>query len=146
MLWIMSQPPYYPQPPFHQGYDLPVPRPGVISWFIFYCVVMTLMYLLVAAFGVLLLVIEPDDPDFDAQQAKIMGLIFVPLGLVLMAACALPLLMPKRPWLWVYDLILICLGLTSICFWPICIPLLIFWIKPQTKAYFAPPAAGYPTG
>lgn len=30
---------------------------------------------------------------------------------------------------WIYNLILICLGLTSCCTWPMTIPLLIFWIK-----------------
>jgi hypothetical protein len=28
------------------------------------------------------------------------------------------------------------LGMTSACTLPICIPLLIFWLKPETKAFF----------
>jgi hypothetical protein len=32
--------------------------------------------------------------------------------------------------------VIICLGMTSACFLPVCIPLLIFWIKPETKLYF----------
>ena len=39
-------------------------------------------------------------------------------------------------WLWIYDLIIICLGMTSACFWPAVIPLLIFWLKPETKRHF----------
>jgi hypothetical protein len=38
--------------------------------------------------------------------------------------------------LWVYDLVVICVGMTSFCCMPVCIPLLIFWIKPEVRAYF----------
>jgi hypothetical protein len=37
---------------------------------------------------------------------------------------------------WVYDIVLICLGMTSVCCMPVTIPLLIFWIKPDAKAWF----------
>ena len=51
-------------------------------------------------------------------------------------ACLLPLVLKPAPWLWTYDLVIICLGMTSACFLPVSIPLLIHWIKPETKAYF----------
>jgi len=44
--------------------------------------------------------------------------------------------LPRRPGVWVYDVVLIALGLTSACLWPITIPLLIFWIKPENKLWF----------
>ena len=44
--------------------------------------------------------------------------------------------LPRRSWVWIYDVVLICFGMTSICSMPAAIPLLIFWFKPETQAYF----------
>ena len=38
---------------------------------------------------------------------------------------------------WIYNLILICLGLTSGCTWPMTIPLLIFWIKQKNDIQYS---------
>jgi hypothetical protein len=43
--------------------------------------------------------------------------------------------LPKRRWVWIYDLVLICLSFTGCCI-AFGIPLLIFWLKPETKAFF----------
>ena len=45
------------------------------------------------------------------------GLSYI-LGLALFVGCLLPLLLPRKPWVWIYDLIVICFGFTSVCFWP----------------------------
>jgi hypothetical protein len=58
------------------------------------------------------------------------------IGLALFGACLLPLILRPRPWLWTYNLVVICVGMTSACFLPFCIPLLIFWLKPEVKAHF----------
>jgi hypothetical protein len=39
---------------------------------------------------------------------------------------------------WIYGIVLIALGMTSACFVPACIPLLIYWLKPDAKSYFQP--------
>ena len=44
--------------------------------------------------------------------------------------------LPRRPWVWIYDLVLICLGLTSVCCLPATIPLLVYWLKPEAKSWF----------
>lgn len=130
-----------PPPPLN--YAFPVyGRPGVIPWFKAYCVMMCLIYLLVAAMGVVLLLMEPNNLDTTAEELLTMGIVCISLGLGLMTVFLIPLLLRPRPWLWVYDLVLICLSLTSICFWPFAIPLLIFWIKPETKAFFQPALPG----
>jgi hypothetical protein len=49
---------------------------------------------------------------------------------------ALPFVLPRRPWVWVYDMVVICIGLTSCCIMPAALPLLIYWIKPEVKAWF----------
>jgi hypothetical protein len=81
-------------------------------------------------------VIEPEKLEMPPEAAYITGgLLMLSAGLFFVV-CLLPLICRPRPWLWVYDLVVICIGFTSGCFWPICIPLLIFWIKPEVKQYF----------
>ncbi|MGB7159266.1 MAG: hypothetical protein WBD40_14450 [Tepidisphaeraceae bacterium] len=58
------------------------------------------------------------------------------MGVPLAAVFGVAPFLPRRPWVWIYDLVLICLGLTSICCMPATIPLLIFWLKPEAKAWF----------
>jgi hypothetical protein len=120
----------------------PVPRPPVIAWFHAYSVVFVLMYLAVAALGIVFFVIDPAtfktklDIEMEPVFAKVMGSVFIILGLGLAVLSAIPLLFRPRAWLWTFSLVLICLGLTSPCFLPFSIPLMIFWLKPETKAYY----------
>jgi hypothetical protein len=60
------------------------------------------------------------------------------VALPLAAGCCLALLLPRKHWVWTYDMILICLGIGVVVLLPVCIPLLIFWTRPQTKAWFSP--------
>jgi hypothetical protein len=138
----------------------PIPRPPVVKWFKVYAVVFVVMYLAVAVGGVALFFVDPAmvnvyiggdgvhthsdttsgasaGTDVESDFARIiMGVVFTIMGLGLAVASALPFFFSPRPWLWVYSLVLICLGLTSPCFLPFSIPLMIFWLKPETKAYY----------
>jgi hypothetical protein len=73
-------------------------------------------------------------------EAKVVGALLTCVSGAFLAASAAPFLLPARPWVWIYDLVVICLGMTSACFLPATIPLLIFWIKPEVKAYFGRPS------
>ncbi len=72
----------------------------------------------------------------DQTLSSVIGAFLLMLSLVLLVACFLPFVLKPRPWLWIYHLVIICLGLTSPCFMPFSIPLLVFWIKPETKAFY----------
>jgi hypothetical protein len=123
-------------------HDAPSRSPPVIAWFHAYSVIFVLMYLAVAAFGIVFFVVDPAtfktelDMEMEPMFAKIMGAVFIIMGLGFAVVSAIPLLFSPRPWVWVYSLVLICLGLTSPCFLPFSIPLMIFWLKPETKAYY----------
>jgi hypothetical protein len=101
-----------------------------------------LMYLAVAALGIVFFVVDPAtfkaklDMEMEPVFAKIMGSVIIIMGLGFAVVSAIPLLFSPRPWTWVYSLVLICLGLTSPCFLPFSIPLMIFWLKPEAKAYY----------
>lgn len=114
----------------------PMPKPKVILWFNIYCVVLAIMYLGVMACSLPFFFLDPKEQDLSPAMALLVGFGVLLLGAVLLAASILPLLCAPKRWLWIYDLVLICLGMTSPCFLPFCIPLLIFWLKPETKSYF----------
>jgi hypothetical protein len=135
-------PPYgYPPPAAGYGYATPayVERPGVMPWFVAYAILMGLLYLAFAGFGVTVFVVGPDrfaDAKTSAEEWNVLGVVFIAMGLGLGGVFGIAPFLPRRPWVWIYDLVLIALGLTSACLWPMTIPLLIFWIKPETKRWF----------
>ena len=111
-------------------------RPKAILWYQIYCWILAIMYLLVALAGVALLLLPASALEMTEAEKFIAAGVCIALGLPFTAASILPMLFHPKPWLWVYGIVLIALGLTSCCFWPICIPLLIFWIKPDVQSYF----------
>lgn len=109
--------------------------PPVYKWFVVYCVFMALLYMATAVMGIVFFSIEPDR-DMSAAEAKVLGSIMLVMGLVLFVPFAAAPFLPRKSWVWVLGLVLICLGLTSACCLPACIPLLIFWLKPEMKAFY----------
>lgn len=110
--------------------------PRVIKWFNVYCWVGCFWHIGVVMFSLLFFRAPLDDLAMSETDAIIMGVVILVTGLVAFAAFALPLIVAPRPWVWIYGIVLICMGMTSACFLPACIPLLIHWIKPEAKRYF----------
>jgi hypothetical protein len=111
-------------------------KPAVWTWYIVYCAAMALLYLFVIVAGIFLLVVDPASLEEDAVFLRIEGGIFLGLGLPLMVLFAIAPFLPKKSWVWIYGIVLIGLGMTSVCCLPATIPLLIFWIKPETQQFF----------
>lgn len=110
--------------------------PKVFFWFKMYAGLLSLIYLVMVAFSLVFFLADPQDLDMPKTFALLIGMLFLGLGLVLFIACLLPFFLPPKPWVWIYNLVIICVGMTSACFLPICVPLLIYWLKPEAKAYF----------
>ena len=125
------------------GASLNQETPPVYKWFVAYCIFMALGYLTAAAMGIVFMFIEPDR-DMSAAEAKIMGIVLLVMGLVLCVPYAAAPFLPRQSWVWVLGLVLICIGLTSACCLPACIPLLIFWLKPEMKAFYGRTAKPLP--
>jgi len=113
-----------------------VPQPKVVFWFKIYCGVLCLLYLALAAVSLLFFFMDPATLNMTPGTATLWGVLLLVMGLVLFAGCLVPLILRPRPWLWIYDTVIIALGLTSPLFLPASIPLLIFWLKPETRIYF----------
>lgn len=112
--------------------------PKTITWFRVYAALLALAYLGFAAVGVIFLTFEPADLEMSPTEAGFLGIMFVVIGLMFFAAVLPAFFLPRRGWAWIYGLVLIILGLTSALFIPICIPLLIFWLKDPVKDWFVP--------
>lgn len=128
------------QPPGSLSSPLSPARPGVWTWYVVYCVAMGMLYAGVLAMGIVSLAmsetIAADDPTTSAGDVQIFGVAMIAISLpICIFYCAAPLL-PKRRFAWIYGIVAIALGMTSLCCLPVTIPLIIFWIKPETIAYF----------
>jgi hypothetical protein len=114
-------------------------EPRVVFWYRLYCGAMVLLYLACIAGGVAMVVFRDSlvDADMSSTEAGITGVVLAGVGLGLAAAFTAAFFLPRRRWAWTYHLVLIALGLTSCCCMPVTVPLLIFWIRADTQAYFA---------
>ena len=105
-----------------------------MTWFQVYCGFLTLLYLLVCALGLAFLL--GSFGGANGGEDKFLGGIFLVLGIPLTMLFAGAFILPQQPWAWIYGIVLICIGFTSLCTLPFCIALLIYWLKPEAKHYF----------
>ena len=61
------------------------------------------------------------------------------LGFVFMIPFAATPFLPRRPWAWIFGIVMIALTMTSLCCLPLAIPILIQFVKQDVKRYY-----GYP--
>lgn len=118
----------------HQSSELP--KPAAWTWFAAYCAFMALLYLFCIVAGIFVLFSDEAGSEMGKPEARIMGTVFIVMGLALLVPFAAGPLLPRRRWAWVVGLILICIGMTSACCLPAAIPLLIWWLKPEMKDYY----------
>lgn len=106
-------------------------------WFRVYLGILCLMYAFCTALGVFLVFFSSGFPELaNDENTAISGWIMLVAGVPFLVASALPFFLRPKSWVWIYDLVIICSGMVSACLLPITIPLLIYWIKPDTKKYF----------
>lgn len=110
--------------------------PPVYLWFKIYSALFALLYLVVALAGGGLIATATRSPSGNLNETTLMGIVYLVIGLVLFVPYVAAPFLPKKPWVWIFDLVLICIGLTSPCCMIASIPLLIFWLKPEAKALF----------
>lgn len=112
------------------------PPPAVLKWYRAYAVVLALVYVALST-GVAVMAVlaglgphRPNDPPAWVPLFVLAWM--VPLTAAFVAAPFLP----PRPWAWTYHLVLICVGFTSVCCLPLCVPMMLKWITSDTRAYF----------
>jgi len=121
-------------PPTYEG-DA---RPAVIVWYRIYCAFTLVLSLGVLAFAVLA-ARATADPDVavrhGAGEAQLSVLLLLLLSVALVIFYAVATFVPYKPWGWSMGIIAIGLGLTSALI-VVAIPLLVYWLKPITRAAF----------
>ncbi|HLA79086.1 MAG TPA: hypothetical protein VJU18_16025 [Vicinamibacteria bacterium] len=110
------------------------PAPKVLGWYRAYAAAMALLYLGLDVGLVLAMV--TGGIELTEVPVMVFGALMLVLCLALFALFAAALVLPPRPWVWIYHLVLITVGMTSACCLPACVALLVFWIKPEARAYF----------
>ena len=107
-------------------------NPAVKTYQRIYVILMFLMYAVIVALVIAaLLNRETVSRQFSVEPIELIInlLVYGLLSAVLAMVFMLGLFWHRGKGGWIYNLILICLGLTSCCTWPMTIPLLLFWIK-----------------
>ncbi|HSK73154.1 MAG TPA: hypothetical protein VK892_15760 [Pyrinomonadaceae bacterium] len=105
-------------------------------WYRVYLAFMVFLYLAVIVFGVFLAVARPATSQYNPNEIFMAGIIYAVVGAFCFLLFATALFLPRKPWGWIVGIVMIAIGMTSCCFLPFLLPLLIFWLKPETKAYF----------
>ena len=104
-------------------------------WYRVYCVVMAFLCLAVAGLGVFMATVPMGGPRRDEEQLAVMGVVYAALGIIFFFFYAVAALLPAKPYNWIVGIVVIALGMASCCTWPAAIPLLIFWVKPETQEF-----------
>ena len=105
-------------------------------WFLVYVAAFVLLYLAMVAIGIFLLLYDFTGTAAEVEELRINGGALVVIGAAFLVLYAVGLFLPRRPWGWVYGVVLIALGMSSCLTLPATIPLLIAWLKPEMKARF----------
>ncbi len=118
--------------PYTVGYDPPASsrgRPEVITWFRVYAATTAVLCVAIVLFCLSLGAEAREGTD------ELLLVLVGASALGFATAYAVGALVPFKPWAWTFGLILICLGLSG-CMMVFAIPILVYWLKPQTKAAF----------
>ncbi len=134
------QPPSVDQPGAKPLLDEAAARSAarVIAWQKFYLILMLLLYLAVVVLGGGMVLYRNELANLDgvatsAPELIVMGSVYAFMGIFLSVVYGVGLFWRRGMGGWIYHVVLIGLGLTSCCTWPMTIPLLIFWIKYRTE-------------
>lgn len=117
---------------------LPTGPPAVLLWQKVYCFAMAALYGLIAVLGLVMVVFREQfaDEQTTPGESVVIGLVFVAMGVGLAAPFLIAPFLPRRRWAWVFHLVIIAVGMTSCLCIPFAVPLLVFWIRPATQAWF----------
>jgi drug/metabolite transporter (DMT)-like permease len=102
-----------------------------------YCVANAVVYFVCAVLGVLFLLMPEELSDSGSPvESYIMGALLVLVGILFAAFYLAAFLLPRSKAAWIVGIVAIALGLSSPCCLPAAIPLLIVWIRDDTRTWF----------
>lgn len=105
-------------------------------WYRVYCAVLSVLYLCVIIFGILMTINPFNTGEHNKEELITMGIIYALVGAFFFLVFVVALFLPPKPYNWIVGIVMMAIGMTSCCFLPFVIPLFVFWIKPETQAFF----------
>ncbi|MCB1023950.1 MAG: hypothetical protein KDB79_06165 [Acidobacteria bacterium] len=126
---------------FAAGHTETIPQDNELGrktyfWYRVYCAVLVALYVFLMGLGVILIFFEPEPRTSSPDEDLIVGLVYIILGALFALVFLIAIFLPRKPYNWIVGIVMIAFGMTSCCFLPATLPLLIFWLKPETKAFF----------
>lgn len=112
----------------------PARRPSVWGWYVAYCVAMAVWHAVLAGVGVYMCV-APYAFGNEREGNVIFGAAVAIVELPCCVAFVAGAFLPRRPWAWIAGLVLIAFGIGSCCL-PLCVPLLMSWVRRSTRDDF----------
>lgn len=97
---------------------------------------MAMLYLVTCGAGTMMLF--QIDQGIADESGRTAGVIILVVSLLLAGLYTFAAIVPLRPWAWTVGIVAIAIGLTG-CTIVFALPLLLYWIKPVTKAAFGRP-------
>jgi hypothetical protein len=112
--------------------------PEGVTYFRIYAIIMIVINALAALAGLVLMFLPLFSPKASPgdTEAWIIGLLYGGVGTVFCVPFIIALFGGRRPWVHTLGTVMIALAMTQICCLPILIPLLITWLKPETKRWY----------
>lgn len=105
-------------------------------WYRIFCSIIVIPGIVIAILGFVAIIGSFGENVKDASGAFAGGIMFMLVGGVPALFYILGVVLPAKPFHWFYGIFLLVLGILSCGLAPLAIPLLIFWFKPETQAYF----------
>lgn len=111
-------------------------KPSVWPWFLLYVASLVVTYLLCAVGGAALFIWGMGLNGPEAFEMMLTGGVLVGVSAPLLAGFVAAPFLPRRKWVWMYDIILIGLGMGSCLWMPLSLYLLIKFLEPEVRDYF----------
>jgi hypothetical protein len=115
--------------------------PDAVLWFRVYAGVNAAIYTIVVLFSLVLMFAPLWVPKSASAPGSelgffIMGLFYGGFGLVFLAPSCVALFAGRRPWVHGLGTVVIVMGMLHLCCIPLMVPLLLVWLKPETRAWY----------
>lgn len=121
--------------------------PAVVRWYARYCQFAVALFAAASLVGVRVIGTRAalaEQWGIDPTAVGMFGGLWILTLLFLAFVHFAALRTPATPWAWKIHAIVLAIGLTTLVLWPVALPLIWYWLKPETKAFFGVPTR--PTG
>jgi hypothetical protein len=118
--------------------------PAVVRWYGRYCQAALALFVAAAFISVAVLLRRESlaaDWGVALPAVDVFAVLWAATMLFLGSVHYAALRTPRAPWAWKIHAVVLGVGLTTLVLWPVALPLLFQWFKPETKAFFGVTAA-----